>query len=507
MFSKGKLSLSMSSPQDVLRKYWGHDQFRPKQEEVIQCLLDGRDVAVVMPTGGGKSLCYQLPPIIANKTCVVISPLISLMADQAAHLREMGIPAAAIHSGVDWEQQKSIWNQAIQGKLRLLYLSPERLASDQVCELLTRVNATWFAIDEAHCISEWGHEFRPEYRALGKIRERFPNVTIAAFTASATPRVRHDILNQLQLKDPGKFIVSFHRANLNYMAIDVSRKDPFLYLLAALQQHDGESIIVYAGKTQLVDDTAAALRAHGVRATSYHGKMPAELRQKNQELWMSNEAPVMVGTLAFGLGINKPSTRAVIHLSLPKSIEQYYQEAGRAGRDGLPADCILLWQKRDFALLAHFIEETKDPLEKRRGWQRYREITGFADAHKCRALLLCEHFGEMPKWDGCGQCDICAGIPSWLTPKRPPKSKPVKPVRGEKASFDTPIQQRLRAWRKVHATSLGVPAFQIMPDAVLLEIAERMPRSESELLAIKGFGPKRFDQFGMPLLDLIDELR
>jgi ATP-dependent DNA helicase RecQ len=496
----------MSTPQEVLRQYWGHDQFRPKQLEVIECLLAARDVAVVMPTGGGKSLCYQIPPVATNRTCVVISPLISLMADQAAQLREKGIPAAALHSGVDWESQRAIWRQAVKGELRLLYLSPERLANDQVCEALARVNASWFAIDEAHCISEWGHEFRPEYRALGKIRERFPDVTIAAFTASATPRVRQDILNQLQLRDPGKFIVSFHRPNLNYIAIDISRKEPLPYILATLQQHEGQSVIIYAGTIKLVEETASTLRAHGIGAAAYHGKMSAEQRQANQEKWMSGECPVMVGTLAFGLGINKPSTRAVIHLSLPKSVEQYYQEAGRAGRDGLPADCVLLWQKRDTALLAHFIEEIQDPLEKRRGWQRYREITGFVQTSDCRAHALCEHFGESPKWQSCGQCDVCIGEPVWLKPRKAIKPKAVRDPK-TKSRFDSPVQQKLRAWRKAHAEEHRVPAYRIMPDTVLMEIAERMPRNERELTAIAGFGPKRCAEFGLELLDLLDDLR
>ncbi len=398
----------------TLKKYWGHASFRAKQEEVIRCLLDGQDVAVVMPTGGGKSLCYQFPPVHTGKLCVVISPLIALMEDQAARLEAHSIPAAALHSNVPWERQKSIWDSAARGRLRLLYLSPERLAREDTFDRLASLPIAWFAIDEAHCISEWGHEFRPEYRKLGGIRDRFPDAAIAAFTASATRRVRQDIVNQLRLRDPGKFIVSFHRANLRYAAQLTDARNRKRILQAALEHHRGQSVIVYDSTIKGVEETAVALRRLGLAATAYHGKMNAEARQLSQEKWMSGETPILVGTLAFGLGIDKPSTRAVIHLALPKSLEQYYQEAGRAGRDGEPADCLLLWQRRDLGLIAHFIEELTDEQEKRRAWQRYREVKSFAEDTLCRARALCRHFGEEPRWDRCGQCDSCTGSSPWL---------------------------------------------------------------------------------------------
>ncbi|MFN8684394.1 MAG: RecQ family ATP-dependent DNA helicase, partial [Acidobacteriota bacterium] len=356
----------MTDLEQTLQRYWGYSQFRSRQQEIVGALLAGRDAAVVMPTGGGKSLCYQLPAVVAAKTCVVISPLISLMDDQAQQLNARGIPAACLHSNISFEEQKEIWRRLLRGELRLLYLSPERMAREDTLIWLKKAPVQWFAIDEAHCISEWGHEFRPDYRQLGQIRDHFPEATIAAFTASATARVRQDIVTQLKLREPLKVAVSFHRSNLRYLALDISRREPFPLLLSVLRQHEGQSVIIYDSTIKGVEETAAALRAHGIRAVVYHGKLEAELRQKNQELWMSNEAPVMVGTLAFGLGINKPSTRAVIHLSLPKSIEQYYQEAGRAGRDGAPADCVLLWRNRDLPVLIHFIEQLSDEGEIRR---------------------------------------------------------------------------------------------------------------------------------------------
>jgi ATP-dependent DNA helicase RecQ len=230
----------------------------------------------------------------------------------------------------------------------------------------------------------------------------------------------------LKLKDPGKFIVSFHRPNLRYISLDASRKDQFRLLLAALRQHEGQSVIVYDSTIKGVEETHLGLRAHGIPAAIYHGKLDAAQRQQNQEKWMANEARVMVGTLAFGLGINKPDTRAVIHLALPKSIEQYYQEAGRAGRDGLEADCILLWRRRDLPLLIHFIEQLEDEAEKRRAWQRWREVKEYAEGERCRARVICEHFGETPKWEECGKCDVCAGDLPWLKDQKVKSRKNVQ---------------------------------------------------------------------------------
>ena len=399
----------------ALRRYWGYDTFRPMQERIVRSLLDGRDTCVVMPTGGGKSLCYQLPAaLLADRTVIVVSPLIALMQDQVAQLTQMGIPAALLNSTIAAAEQSTIVSQAINGHYRLLYLSPERLARADTIEWLQRVPVSLFAIDEAHCISEWGHEFRPEYRQLSSLRKHFPDRTIAAFTASATKQVRHDIVEQLALRQPHKYIASFHRPNLRYVVKECDARTQAVLLVKALRTYAGENVIVYTPTIARVEETVILLAEAGIKSVAYHGKMDNATRRRNQEKWMSDEVPVLVGTIAFGLGINKAAVRAVIHLSLPKSIEQYYQEAGRAGRDGLPADCVLLWRKKDAGLLAHFIEQVSDPAERERGWQRYRIIRSFVESKGCRHRQICVHFGESPKWQSCGACDVCGCEIKWL---------------------------------------------------------------------------------------------
>ena len=367
-----------------------------------------------MPTGGGKSLCYQLPALVLEKTALVISPLIALMQDQADQLAQIGIPAAVLNSSQPANQQSQVMRKARAGEYRLLYLSPERLARADTMGWLQSVPVAFFAIDEAHCISEWGHEFRPEYRQLSCLRTHFPNRPIAAFTASATRRVRHDILSQLQLRDSHNYIASFYRSNLRYVIKECEGHEQMSVLTTALRHYSEGNVIVYAPTIAGVEEIVDALEEEGVPAVPYHAQMDMNVRQRNQERWTSDEVRVLVGTIAFGLGINKAAVRAVIHLSLPKSIEQYYQEAGRAGRDGDPADCILLWQKRDAGLLAYFIEKIIDPAEKERAWQRYHAVRRFAESHVCRHRQICSHFGELPKWSSCGACDVCGFLPPWL---------------------------------------------------------------------------------------------
>jgi ATP-dependent DNA helicase RecQ len=515
-----------------LRRYWGYDGFRPLQERVVRSLLAGHDVCVVMPTGGGKSLCYQLPALVLGRTAIVVSPLIALMQDQAAQLAQMGIPAAVLNSAMPSDQQSQVVRKARAGEYRLLYLSPERLARQDTIGWLQRVPIAFFAIDEAHCISEWGHEFRPEYRQLSALRQHFPESPIAAFTASATRHVRHDILQQLQLRAPDKYIVSFHRPNLRYLVRECdSRSQPRL-LIKALRAHAGSNVIVYAPTIVRVDETVDFLAERGIAAIPYHGKMDTDKRRRNQERWMSDEVPVLVGTLAFGLGINKASVRAVIHLAMPKSIEQYYQEAGRAGRDGAPADCALLWQKRDVGLLAHFIEQLTDPAEKERAWQRYHAVRRFAESTKCRHHQICLHFGETPKWESCGMCDVCGAEPEWLS-GRDVDEAPAKRKRGAKAAVSAPpplatpppprspspmpapaptgalvdpeLREYMREWRRAVAQRQGVPAFIVLHDTSLEDLCRRRPASLAQLLQVSGIGERKAELYGQQIFTALEK--
>jgi len=553
----------------ALRRYWGYDSFRPMQERIVRSLLGGQDACVVMPTGGGKSLCYQLPAaLLAERTVVVVSPLIALMQDQVAQLGQMGISAALLNSTLDAREQSEILREAIAGRYRLLYLSPERLARADTIEWLQRVPVSLFAIDEAHCISEWGHEFRPEYRQLSSLRKNFPECPIAAFTASATRQVRHDIIEQLALREPHKYIASFHRANLRYVVKQCDAGTQSELLVRALRSYAGSNVIVYSPTIARVEETVAFLAAEGIRAIGYHGKMDSATRRRNQEKWMSDEVPVLVGTVAFGLGINKAAVRAVIHLSLPKSIEQYYQEAGRAGRDGLPADCVLLWQKRDAGLLAHFIEQLSDSKEHERAWQRYHVIRAFVDSARCRHRQICLHFGETPKWTSCGACDVCGYEIGWLRePVAAPRSKrrarrtaterAATAAAGSSITFtrgphpsagveyelpasataaaartpgsgwwgsaekrqnsaangsvapgvDPELREYLREWRRVTSKKLKVAAFIIMHDTSLDHLCQVRPRSLPELRKVSGFGERKTEMYGPDILEALERFR
>ena len=525
----------MTELQQALKRYWGYDSFRPMQERIIQSLMEGHDAAVVMPTGGGKSLCYQLPALILGRTVLVVSPLIALMHDQVAQLADMGIPAAMLNSTQPQEEQRAVMRAATQGAFRLLYLSPERLAREDTVAWLAQVPLALFAIDEAHCISEWGHEFRPEYRQLSTLRQNFPAIPIAAFTASATRRVRHDILEQLRLRDPHKYIASFHRANLRYVVEECARNSHRQRLLQAARAYRGQSIIVYAPTIALVEELVDFLGNHDIPAVPYNGQMEAADRRRNQERWMNDDVRVLVGTIAFGLGINKAAVRAVIHTSLPKSIEQYYQEAGRAGRDGQPADCVLLWQPKDAGLLAYFIDRLQDPQEKERAWQRYHAVRRFVESMRCRHLQICHHFGQTPQWARCDMCDVCGNRPAWLDqpvvesferekkktrvvpvpapPGETPRAAsarepaPLLPTAPAESPPDREMIAFLKQWRIRVAQRAGVPAYVVLSDAALEDLCRKRPTNLRELLGVFGIGERKAELYGSAIFAALEAFR
>ena len=401
---------------EVLSRWWGFDHLRPLQSEAIKAALEGRDSLVVMPTGGGKSLCYQLPPLVGESTDVVISPLVALMKDQVDALEAIGYPAAALHGGMSQEERADVRERLAAGELRLLFAAPERLVNTGLLDVLARVGVKRFAIDEAHCISHWGHDFRPEYRQLALLRDRFPSASIHAFTATATPRVRDDIARQLSLRDPATLVGTFDRPNLVYRV--VPRTDRIAQTLAILGRHKGEASIVYCISRKETERLAERLAADGILAQPYHAGLDPRQRHKTQEAFARETIDVVVATVAFGMGIDRSDVRLVLHTSLPKSLEAYQQETGRAGRDGLAAECVLLYSSADVFSWESLVrksaaESDLDPEEQERliasQAEHLHAMRRYAQAARCRHAALSEYFGQAYPGETCGACDVCLG--------------------------------------------------------------------------------------------------
>jgi ATP-dependent DNA helicase RecQ len=396
----------------TLEAYWGFDTLRPLQAEVIQAALNNRDAVVVMPTGGGKSLCFQLPALVTQRLTVVVSPLIALMKDQVDGLKVVGVPAAALNSSASPGEVDMIYRDLAAGTIQLLYLSPERLLLPETLRLLARADAgrgvARFAIDEAHCISAWGHDFRPEYRRLAEIKETFPGVPVQAFTATATPKVQRDIAIQLRLERPRRFVGVFDRPNLTYRV--VAKDDPVGRTVEAVRRYPDEGVIIYCLSRKDTESHAQALIAKGIPAVAYHAGLATEARNKISEDFALERANVIVATIAFGMGIDRSNVRCVIHECLPKSMEGYQQETGRAGRDGLPSECVLLYNYADVLRLKRLLSDG-EPEVVARSARLLDEVRRFATSHQCRHKSLSKHFGQDYEVtdDGCGACDVCEG--------------------------------------------------------------------------------------------------
>ena len=389
----------------TLKQYFGYDEFRYPQKEIITDVLSKKDVFVLMPTGGGKSLCYQLPALMQEGLTIVVSPLIALMKDQVDSLKQNGINAEFFNSSLTSSEKDRVRSQLIEKQITLLYVAPERLMQDSFLEILQTLNISLFAIDEAHCISEWGHDFRPEYRKLSKIKSLFPEIPIIALTATATPRVKEDIQKQLKLGNASKYQASFNRENLFY---SIKEKDDSLtQCLELIKKHVGESGIIYCHSRNNVEKLTEKLQLKGVNALAYHAGLEDDIRKKNQDRFIKEETIVMVATVAFGMGIDKPNVRFVIHADLPSNLERYYQETGRAGRDGLNSDCLLLFSLGDREKIKHFINLKPDEREQEVANAQLRQMIGYAQNSNCRRLSLLEYFGEPFPNKKCSYCDNC----------------------------------------------------------------------------------------------------
>ena len=403
---------------DLLKKHFGYDEFRPLQEEVIDSVLQQRDTLVIMPTGGGKSLCYQLPALSLDGLTLVVSPLIALMKDQVDALKSNGIAAEFINSSLTYAEIGRVQTQARQGDLKILYLAPERLALPDFRDFLSTLNVSLVAVDEAHCISEWGHDFRPDYRTLGGLRRGMRSVPFIALTATATDRVRADILTQLGLKQPQQFIASFDRPNLRYEVRPKERA--FDQLVQLLRERKSESAIIYCFSRKDTEELSERLEDVGFKALPYHAGMDAETRRRNQERFIRDEVDVIAATIAFGMGIDKPDVRLIVHQELPKTLEAYYQQTGRAGRDGLPSDCVLFYSYGDKIKQDFFINRIEDATEKRGAQEKLAQVIEFCTLRTCRRRYLLDYFGEdflsspsspsSPSGEdasNCGGCDVC----------------------------------------------------------------------------------------------------
>jgi ATP-dependent DNA helicase RecQ len=397
----------------ILRSTWGYDGFRPLQEEAMMAVLRGEDSLVILPTGGGKSLCFQAPALLMPGTAIVVSPLISLMKDQVDALHELGVPAGKLHSGQNSDESREVFFALREGRLKLLYVSPERLLLEGFDKITKGAEVSFLAVDEGHCISEWGHDFRPEYRQLKGFREAFPRAALHAYTATATPQVARDISNQLGQKKPRVLVGSFDRTNLFYRC--ERRTDPVEQVATIARRHKNESGIVYCITRKETESIAADLARHKIKALPYHAGLDEEVRARNQDAFINDDVRLIVATIAFGMGIDKPDVRFVVHAGMPKSLENYQQESGRAGRDGLAAECVLLHSVQDLMKWKYIIKD-QPPAIQRISNEKMRGVEGYCMSFACRRRALLRYFGEDWPHENCGFCDVCASAPT-VTPE------------------------------------------------------------------------------------------
>ncbi|MFW6233316.1 MAG: RecQ family ATP-dependent DNA helicase [Nanoarchaeota archaeon] len=490
----------------LLKQYFGYDDFRPLQKEVIQNILQKRDSFVLMPTGGGKSLCYQIPALNFDGLTLVISPLISLMKDQVDSLKTNGINAEYINSSLSQHEIIEIKNKIYKKEVKILYIAPERFALESFRNFLLTLEIDLIAIDEAHCISEWGHDFRPDYGNLKLLKTIFPITPVIALTATATKRVREDIINQLSLDNPKKFISSFNRENLNLIVM--RKKNTFSKILNLIEKHKNEPSIIYCFSRKDTERIANELRENGYKALPYHAGLSNEIRKQNQDLFIKDKINIIVATIAFGMGIDKPDVRLIIHHTFSKSIEGYYQEIGRAGRDGLSSDCVLFYSRGDRRKHNFFIDQIQEETTKNNAISKLNKIMDYCEKKSCRRKEILEYFGEVYSKDNCNACDVC------LEPEQEKeKMNKILGLFPEKIknnsnetedNYDKDLFEKLRNLRKQIADNKNVPPFIIFGDISLKEMSQYLPRNNRELLNIKGVGQQKLDDFGNLFLKVIN---
>ncbi|MBU2053294.1 MAG: ATP-dependent DNA helicase [Nanoarchaeota archaeon] len=485
----------------LLKKYFGYDNFRPMQEDIINNVLEKKDTFVLMPTGGGKSLCYQLPALKLEGITIVISPLISLMKDQVDNLKTNGINAEYINSSLSFKEITDIQRKIINKETKIFYIAPERLASEEFKSFLTTLQINLIAIDEAHCISEWGHDFRQEYRNLKFLKIIFPEVPIIALTATATEKVKEDILKQLSLKEPLIFISSFDRKNLNLIVRE--KKKALNKILEILKKYKKESVIIYCFSRKDSENIAQRLRENGFNALPYHAGLNNETRKHNQELFIRDKANIIVATIAFGMGIDKPDVRLIIHHTFPKTLESYYQEIGRAGRDGLPSDCILFYSWGDKRKHEFFINQLADEFIQEKERDKLKKVMDYCECVSCRRKYVLRYFGETFSENNCNGCDICLELPE-IKESSPRERISLKRER-KILNYNKNLFEKLRTLRKQIANERNVPPFVIFGDASLQEMAYYLPNNKDELLDINGVGEHKLKDFGYLFLEVIKE--
>ena len=505
---------------EILKHYFGHESFRSGQEEIIDALLDHRDVLAVMPTGAGKSVCYQVPGLMSDGITIVISPLISLMKDQVNALNAAGIPAAYLNSSLTQTQLERATAFALQGKYRFIYVAPERLSAPSFLRFSQKAVISLIAVDEAHCVSQWGQDFRPSYLKISDYIDQLPvRPPVGAFTATATEHVSDDIIRLLDLKDPKRITTGFDRPNLFYEIINVKKRTDTVIRLVAERQH--ESGIIYCSSRKQVEELTDKLRLNGISATRYHAGLSDEERKNNQEDFQYDRARVMVATNAFGMGIDKSNVHYVFHAQMPRSIEAYYQEAGRAGRDGAPAECILLYNRQDIMVSRYLIENTvtNEALSeeervnvRKQDYRRLNRMIDLCESDNCIRAGLLKYFGQKPGVQPCGGCSRCSGSRVAESLKKLPEKvtkrwtetlpEPIEDV--DQNSFDDLIV-RLKACRIKLANREHMPAYIVCDDKTLREIAHSRPRSLKDFSAVRGIGEIKVQKYGRAFIDTISE--